>query len=203
MHRKSKWLTNPWGEFAYFCAVLKIQFYYNNNENCILRRKVQKQTQRRRSLYIGILSHVAEAFPFARQGTILNSHRVIGINCYQYLNGAKLCLSDLHNDDSRCRTGECSSSRVILIGYILVGYSNLLGYNINIKSVGFNINKLYGANRTHDYSLSLISHKKLVNIFIYYYWPWDLFGLLANRIPYLAMLCWFFVTTKNSFSTFL
>jgi len=27
-----------------------------------------------------ILRHVAEAFPPARQGTILNSHRVIGIN---------------------------------------------------------------------------------------------------------------------------
>jgi len=26
-----------------------------------------------------ILRHIAEAFPFARQGTILNSHRVIGI----------------------------------------------------------------------------------------------------------------------------
>jgi len=44
------------------------------------------QTQRLRSLHIGkthdqqpILSHVAEAFPPARQGTILNKHRIIAI----------------------------------------------------------------------------------------------------------------------------
>jgi len=52
-----------------------------------------------------ILRHAAEAFPPARQGTIINSqssHR----HCYQYLNGAKLRLSDLHNDDSRCRTAD-------------------------------------------------------------------------------------------------
>jgi len=62
-----------------------------------------------------ILRHVAEAeaFPPARQGTILNSHRVIGkyikaLPPIGYLNGAKLGLSDLHNDDSRFRTAGCS-----------------------------------------------------------------------------------------------
>jgi len=58
-----------------------------------------------------ILRHVAEALPPARQGTMLNSHRVIGI-AKKYLNGAKLRLSDLHNDlhnyDSRSRTERCS-----------------------------------------------------------------------------------------------
>jgi len=33
-----------------------------------------------------------------------SSHR----HCYQYLNGAKLCLSDLNNDDSRYSTSGCS-----------------------------------------------------------------------------------------------
>jgi len=48
-----------------------------------------------------ILRDVAEAFPAARQGTILNSNRVVARgHCYQYLNGDKLHLSDLHNDDS-------------------------------------------------------------------------------------------------------
>jgi len=47
--------------------------------------KHDMQTQRCRSLHIlakrmtSILRHVALAFPPARQGTILNSHRVIGI----------------------------------------------------------------------------------------------------------------------------
>jgi len=50
----------------------------SNNERFILRRKMPKQTQRRRSLRIG-KTDVAEAFPPTRQGTILNSHRVIGI----------------------------------------------------------------------------------------------------------------------------
>jgi len=38
----------------------------------------------------GILRHVAEAFPPARQGTILNSHRVISVatNTSMVLNGA-------------------------------------------------------------------------------------------------------------------
>jgi len=52
----------------------------------ILRLKLAMQTQRRRSLHIGkthdqyrILRHIAEAFSPARQGTILNSHQVIGI----------------------------------------------------------------------------------------------------------------------------
>jgi len=61
--------------------------YRPNNKNIltfILRLKHAMQTQRRRSLHIGkthdqILRHVAEAFRPARQGTILNSHRVIGI----------------------------------------------------------------------------------------------------------------------------
>jgi len=49
-----------------------------------MRHKMPKQTQRLRSLHIGkrmtsILKHVAAAFPPARQGTSLNSHRVIGI----------------------------------------------------------------------------------------------------------------------------
>jgi len=54
-----------------------------------------------------ILRHVAEAFPSARQGTILNSHRAIGIstNILMVLNWA---FSDLHNDDSRCRSAGCS-----------------------------------------------------------------------------------------------
>jgi len=58
---------------------------YNKNLTFIMRLKHAMQTQRRRSLYIGkkrmisILRHFAEAFPPARQGTILNSHRVISI----------------------------------------------------------------------------------------------------------------------------
>jgi len=53
------------------------------------------------------LRHVAEAIPSARQGTILNSHRVTGIatNTSMVLNCA---LDGLHNDDSRCRTAGCS-----------------------------------------------------------------------------------------------
>jgi len=71
-----------------------------------------KQTQRRRSLHIvqmhdqhleawcrGISSCQAGDNP-----KIPSSHP----HCYQYLHGAKLCLSDLHNDDSRCRTAGCS-----------------------------------------------------------------------------------------------
>jgi len=56
-----------------------------------------EQTQRRRSLRIG---------------KTLDQHFVAGCrgisSCYQYLNDAKLRLSDLHNDDSRCRTVGCS-----------------------------------------------------------------------------------------------
>jgi len=50
-----------------------------------------------------ILRHVAEVFPSAKQGTIINSHRVIGIatNTSVVVNCA---YSDLHSDDSRCRT---------------------------------------------------------------------------------------------------
>jgi len=57
-----------------------------------------------------ILRHVAEAFPPARQETILiNSHGVIDIaNNTSMVNGAKLRLSDLHHDGSRCRTAGCS-----------------------------------------------------------------------------------------------
>jgi len=56
----------------------------NNNKKFILRRKMQKQTQRRRSLHIAkTYDHHLEAccggFPPARQRTILNSHRVLGI----------------------------------------------------------------------------------------------------------------------------
>jgi len=47
-----------------------------------------------------ILRHDAEAFPPDKQETIPNNHRVNG-NCYQYVNGAKLRISDLPNDDSR------------------------------------------------------------------------------------------------------
>jgi len=70
------------------------RFNNNNNKKCILRGKMQKQTQRRGSLHIGkkrmtsILRHVAEAFTTARQRTILSSYRVIGI----------ATDSDLHND---------------------------------------------------------------------------------------------------------
>jgi len=43
---------------------------------------------------------------FARQGTILSSHRVIGIATHS---SVKLnCASDLHYDDSRCRTARYS-----------------------------------------------------------------------------------------------
>jgi len=56
---------------------------------------------------IMVAEEESEEFPPARQGTILNSYQVIGI-ATKYLNGAKLRLSDLHNDDSRCRTAGCS-----------------------------------------------------------------------------------------------
>jgi len=48
------------------------------------------QTQRRASAkrMTSILRHVAEAFPPARQGTILNSHGVIAINTSMVLNCA-------------------------------------------------------------------------------------------------------------------
>ena len=54
-----------------------------------------------------ILWHIAEAFPLAMQGDNPkqpSSHR----HCYQYLNGAKLRLSDPPNDDSRGRAAGCS-----------------------------------------------------------------------------------------------
>jgi len=51
-----------------------------------------------------ILKHVAEAFPSARQGTILNSHRVIGIVTNTSTFGAKLRLSDWMQIDVIPRT---------------------------------------------------------------------------------------------------
>ena len=54
-----------------------------NNEKFILRFKMQKIKLRGacycRTRMTRILRYVAEAFPPARQGTILNNHRVIGI----------------------------------------------------------------------------------------------------------------------------
>jgi len=52
------------------------------------------QTQRRPSLHIG-KTYVAEAFPPARQGTILNYHRVIGIatNTSMVLNCAYVMMT--------------------------------------------------------------------------------------------------------------
>jgi len=56
----------------------------NNNLTFIMCLGNAMQTQKRRSLHIGkrmtsILRHEAEAFPPARQGTILNNYQVIGI----------------------------------------------------------------------------------------------------------------------------
>jgi len=64
--------------------LLAVSFNNNNNDKFILRRKMQKQTQNRGHCtsakhMTSILRHVTEAFPSAMQGTILNSHRVIGI----------------------------------------------------------------------------------------------------------------------------
>jgi len=54
-----------------------------------------------------VLRHVAEAFPPAREETILNSLvLIIGTNTSMVLNCA--LTSDLHKDDSRCRTAGCS-----------------------------------------------------------------------------------------------
>jgi len=85
---------------------------YNNNEKFILRRKMQKQTQRRRSLHIGKthdkhLEACCRGISSCLAGDnpkLPSSHR----HCYEYLNGAKLRLSDLHNDDSRYWTARCS-----------------------------------------------------------------------------------------------
>jgi len=58
--------------------------YSYNNEKFILRRKGRSKLKgvgHRPSAkrMTSILRHVAEAYPTARQGTILNSHRVIGV----------------------------------------------------------------------------------------------------------------------------
>ena len=45
---------------------------------CIVPQNAEAKTQRRISAR-RILSHVVEVFPPARQGTILNNHRIIGI----------------------------------------------------------------------------------------------------------------------------
>jgi len=68
-----------------------------------------KQTQRRRSLHIGNrhdqpLEACCRGMLQRDNPKLPSSHR----HCYQYLNGAKLRLSDLHNDDSRCKTAKCS-----------------------------------------------------------------------------------------------
>jgi len=84
----------------------------NNNEKFILRRKMQKQTQMTRSLHIGKthdqhLEACCRGISSCKAGDnpkLPLSH----LHCYQYLNGAKLLLSNLHNDDSRCMTGWCS-----------------------------------------------------------------------------------------------
>jgi len=73
------------------------------------------QTQRRRSLHIG-KTHDQHLEACCRgisscwagdNAQLPSSH----LHCYQYLNGAKLRLSDLHNDDSRCRTTGCRDYR--------------------------------------------------------------------------------------------
>ena len=76
---------------------------------------MQKQTQWRRSLCTSagrmtrILSHVAEAFPPARQVTILNNYRVIGIATHTLLvNGANLLLCDQPDCDSRGGAAGCN-----------------------------------------------------------------------------------------------
>jgi len=50
----------------------------NNNKTFLLHRKMPKQITSAKRM-TSILWYVSEAFPPARQGTILNSHRVIGI----------------------------------------------------------------------------------------------------------------------------
>jgi len=78
----------------------------------ILRCKKPKQTQRHRSLHIGKtqdqhLEACCRGISSCWAGEnpkLPSSHR----HCCQYLNGAKLCLSDLHNDDSRFRSAGCS-----------------------------------------------------------------------------------------------
>ena len=85
---------------------------HNNNENFLLRLKMQKQTHRRRWLHIGRthdqhLEACYRGISFCKAGDNPkqpSSRRL----CYQHLNGAKLCLSDLSNDDSRGRIAGCS-----------------------------------------------------------------------------------------------
>jgi len=85
-------LTKPVCLSDVMCEFLKI--HNNNKEILILRHKMPKQTQRRWSLHIGKMhdQHL-EAFPFAGQGTILNSHRVMGI-ATNTSNGTKLHLGE-------------------------------------------------------------------------------------------------------------
>jgi len=76
----------------YLIIIIKMRVIYIAPKNV-------KQTHRRSPCtsakrMTSILRHVAEAFPPARQGTILNSHRVIGIATNTSMT-AKLRLSDL------------------------------------------------------------------------------------------------------------
>jgi len=82
------------------------------------------QTQRRRSLHIGKTydQHLEAccrgiSYCYAVDNPKLTSSHW---HCYQYLNGAKLRLSYLLNDDSRCRTARCS----------LTSYPRKVGYTI-------------------------------------------------------------------------
>jgi len=58
--------------------IVRMERVNNNNNNLtfIIRRKHAMQTQRRRSLHIG---KTHDQHLEARQGTILNNHRVIGV----------------------------------------------------------------------------------------------------------------------------
>ena len=73
---------------------------------------MQKQTQKRRSLHIGRthgqhLEACCRGIFSCRAGD--NSKQPSRHwHCYRYLDGAKLRLSDLPNDDSRGRTAACS-----------------------------------------------------------------------------------------------
>jgi len=86
----SRWLSDvDCVQFAIRCVyivynMLFVVAYNNNNEKFTLRHKMQNKLRgavhcTSAKHMTSILKHVAEAFPPARQGTILNSHRVIGI----------------------------------------------------------------------------------------------------------------------------
>jgi len=99
-----------------------------NNLTFILRLKHAMQTQRCRSLHIGKHPWPAswgmlQRHPSCYAGTILNSHRVIGIatNTSMVLN----CLSDLHNDDSICRTAGCRLNYCNEITCVKITFVNL------------------------------------------------------------------------------